>query len=197
MTKLGMEFGVEGMLTTIWGDLGNIAPLELSDFSMSFGVAKSWNSDITIDELPKGTDKFIYRAEGMSQYLKELSELHKKIGWYNFTHIYSNKYHEGELPLGQLPTKEDVLEKQKAAEDFRERLSKEKYENEHKKEMLIQAEGIQLVAELTALHTRIEVERRVDANEWLKKFREAWLSKNKESELKEVEKIFITMDKGC
>ena len=60
--------------------------------------------------------------------------------------------------------------------------------------LIIAAEAIMLMSEILCMQNGIKTERHIDIEEWLNKYRKAWLSKNKESELREIENVFIKMN---
>ena len=68
--------------------------------------------------------------------------------------------------------------------------------DEFRQEMLIAAEGIAVCAELFASTLGYDVTRWTNTESWLSKYRAMWCSKNKESELCEIEKMFRYLD-GC
>ena len=115
--------------------------------------------------------------------------------WLSFFNLYSNMYYKTALHLYSDYSKEALLEVQKACEDFRNRLEKEFYNNAYKTQMLLAAEAIQVMCELVGINTGVNIARRTNTKEWLMKYRQSWLESNKESELTEIEKIFLAMEK--
>ena len=57
-------------------------------------------------------------------------------------------------------------------------------------ELLLAAEGICLMAELSAKLVGYEINRVTDTAKWLKRYSEKWLGKNKASELRKIEELF-------
>ena len=51
-----------------------------------------------------------------------------------------------------------------------------------------------IMAENIAVLAGYEVKKESNVSEWLKEYRKAWLKDNKESELHEIEKVFIAVD---
>ena len=78
---------------------------------------------------------------------------------------------------------------------------KEKYQNEiwgndeYRREMLIQAEGITVVAELMGKAQGFSINRITETESWLEKFEASWRARNKESELGAVSGIFRYVEK--
>ena len=85
---------------------------------------------------------------------------------------------------------------QKAYTEFSNRLSEERWENdEFRKEMLIAAEGLCVMAEILARMAGDKVEPMADAAAWLERYRESWLRKNQPSELYRIEEMFEYLQK--
>ena len=63
-------------------------------------------------------------------------------------------------------------------------------QDDYRKEILLAAGGVCALAQLAAKLGGFEVSQYVDTEEWLKQYRAAWLSKNKESELRNIEALF-------
>ena len=71
------------------------------------------------------------------------------------------------------------------------KLSGEKWgRDEYRREMLLAAEGICVMAELSAKMAGYKVETTADAAAWLDKYRENWLADNKPGELYRIEEMF-------
>ena len=78
-----------------------------------------------------------------------------------------------------------------------EELSEQVWKNdEFRKQMLIAAEGIIIIAEIMGKVAGHPVERITDTKKWLDIYAEDWLKKNKRSELTEVLDMYITLDKS-
>ena len=61
---------------------------------------------------------------------------------------------------------------------------------EYREEMLLAAEGICLMAELSGKLAGYEINRIVNTAEWLKNYSTMWLKKNKASELRKIQELF-------
>ena len=93
------------------------------------------------------------------------------------------------------PDEYRIHKAQKGCHDFIQKLSKDTWEkDEYRIEMLVAAEGIQVMTELFGLLAGYPVERETDTREWLTKYRNLWLRECKESELGQIESIFLHMD---
>ena len=125
--------------------------------------------------------------------LREVSALNDMISFREFVQNYyktafpSNKWTH---PAIKDCTLEDV---QAAYVALRDRLTAESWElDEYREEMLIAAEAVCIVAELSNifLKSKSKTARLTDTEAWIAKFRAKWVSKNKESELSRVEQFF-------
>ena len=78
-------------------------------------------------------------------------------------------------------------------------LSGESWGNdEYRRELLLAAEGVCVMAELSAKLAGYGLERVSNTEEWLCKYREKWLEKNKASELYRIEELFLYYEqKAC
>ena len=56
------------------------------------------------------------------------------------------------------------------------------------------AEGLMVMAEIGAVQNGSKMKRSTNTEQWLKKYRGLWLSNNKESELKQIENIFTSLE---
>lgn len=197
MAELGLRYGAAGVLNTNWGDFGNPCSLELAMYGMVLGAAKSWSVQTKPDDgFRNAINYLLYRNARGTEYLMRLSALGQKMRWYDFVKIYSNCIYDKQLEV-DIPTESVLTETQKACEEFVRQLTAEQWENdEYRKEMLLAAEGIEIMAELTAQTAGYLVSRRTDTETWLKKYRQKWLEKNKESELSKIETVFLYMDKA-
>ena len=66
----------------------------------------------------------------------------------------------------------------------------------YKEQIILSAEGIAVMAEITAFYAGYSLDEKTDTKEWLKRYREKWLQDNKESELSEIEKMFLFLDQS-
>lgn len=57
--------------------------------------------------------------------------------------------------------------------------------------MLLAAEAVCVMAELSAKMAGYDVQRLSDTRDWLEKYRRSWLAQNKESELGKIEEMFL------
>ena len=195
--EYGYKYHAKGMLNTNWGDYGNPCSLELAMHGLVLGAAKSWNEKTDRDQyFTDSINYLLYKNDKAVTYLTMLDEAHNKLNWNMLTYCYSNCIYEKKFAI-RYPAAEDVVSAQLICKEVKEKLSGESWErDEYRQELLIAAEGIMVIAELFAKLAGYQVERYSDTKQWLKKYREKWVQKNKESELHEIEKMFLTLEEN-
>lgn len=191
----GHKYNALGMLNTNWGDHGNPCSLEMSVHGLVLGAAKSWNILTAPDKKFKDSlNNLEYRNEKAVKYLTMLDDAHKKIIWNNLTFLYSNLIYDKKFEF-EYPSMDDIEYSVSVAQSVVKELSGQIWEREeYRSEMLIAAEGITVMAELFGKFAQYRIERVSDTKEWLKKYRESWVKYNKESELCEIEKMFVFLE---
>jgi len=193
MAEFGRTYGAGGVLNTNWGDWGHQNSIELSMYGMVFGAAKSWNLDTTADDTYyQSLNQFLYKNAKGVQMVKRVSDMQYMYHW---THLimlyYQMRYNEPMAYQSGNMTKEIVKKLQEAFLELKAELQDDIWSrDEFRQEILLAAEGSCIAAELQAGLQNVSVERVTDTKQWLRKFREKWLQKNKPSELHELEKFF-------
>lgn len=195
MAELGQKYGAIGMLNTNWGDYGHLNSLALCMYGLLIGAEKSWSVNTKIDDaFVAHVNYLFYQNEHAVQTLRLLSCLNDHIPWADFCHAYSNSICEKKLNVAW-PDEYRIHKAQKGCHDFIRNLSEKSWtRDEYRREMLVAAEGVQVMAELFGLLAGYPIERQTDTKEWLKKYRKLWLKECKESELGQIETIFLHMD---
>ncbi len=197
MIDYGYQYGAEGVINTNWGDWGNPCSIELAMFGLVLGAAKSWNvSTVVDDKYISAVNNLLYKKEGASEYIKRLSSLCNKISWYTLAECYAN------IILSNKPYNEIEFASEKDVSDainesfaiINEIKDEPWQEENYKEQIIVSAEGIAVMAEITALHAGYSLNRKTDTQKWLERYREKWLQDNKESELGEIEKMFSVLD---
>lgn len=186
MINAGFRHGAQGVLNTNWGDWGHPCSLALGMYGMVLGAAKSWAVETAVDgAYDRAVGALLYGADTGVVALRKLSLLHEKTDWKQF----SRNYWENQRLYPDAATVEAVQQGYLA---LRETLTAEVWEkDEYRREMLLAAEGICLMAELSARKAGNRVERLTDTRRWLEKYRTMWLQNNKESELCNIEALFL------
>lgn len=191
----GYNFNAEGMLNTNWGDYGNPCSIEMAMRGLVLGAAKSWNRNTNPDEtFDKGINFLEYKNENAVKYLVMLDKAHSYVNWNYFAWAYSNLKWE-EKYIVEYPTQEEIVETVSLCQDVISDLKEQTWErDEYRSELLIAAEGITVIAELYAKLAGYDIVRVSDTNHWLSNHRKEWLKYNKESELSEIEKMFVFLE---
>lgn len=202
MIETGYKYGAAGVLNTNWGNWGNPCGLEMVMYGMVLGAEKSWSVNSELNEgFYDAVNALLYGSESGIGSLKAISELHNHMDW---VHICKNyfalRYKNGEGM--KFISEEEVMRIRKGYLDIKEKISKEQWENdEYRKELLIAAEGICVMAELTAKLAGYEAgkeEQRVTNTEhWLVNYGKNWMRKNKASELYRIREVFEYIDTYC
>ncbi len=199
MAEYGYKHGAVGVLNTNWGDFGHTCSLELSMYGLVLGAAKSWAIDTqtgaAFDAL---VDAVLFNHDGAMAMMREVSDFNNCI---NF-HSFCMNYFQIAYPARRWPTQVvfgDMEDIQNRYTSLHDRLSAEVWEqDEYRQELLIAVEAVCLVAELSTVHEKWFVptgRRLINTAEWLAKFREKWMAKNKESELPRIEAFFEACEK--
>lgn len=193
MADYGKKYGAKGILNTNWGDYANPASIELAMYGIVLGAAKSWAVDTVLDEnFYASIDDILYGASGAFGYLKRLSDAHNIAfgDWNDFCRKYF------ELRFGEKQTREfditpeQISETQEKCTGIINELSSQKWKfDEARKEMILCAEGLCVLAQLGGKMLGIECETVVEPKKWLESYGKKWLEKNKKSELFEIEKM--------
>ncbi len=197
MAEYGYRHGAIGVLNTNWGDWGNPCSLELAMYGLVLGAEKSWSVTTNIDdEFYSRVNHILYENENGMQRLKALSDLHKRADWARFILNYLNyRHHDGDNLRDDVSCEFESL--QAGYKAFSELLSKETWgQDEYRQEMLIAAEGLLVLAELDKKMTGESCERLTNTGEWLSRYKEKWLEKNKPSELYRIEEMFTYVEEN-
>ena len=187
MAEYGYKHGALGVLNTNWGDWGNPCSMELGMYGMVLGAAKSWAVDTRVsDSFYESVNHLLYHGEDGIRCLKALCKMHKSIVWRDFVRNYFSLRDSGTAECPVI-TADAVAQIQSAYRALRDTLENRRWElDSYRKEILSAAEGLCVVAELSAKFAGVAVERITDTERWLKTYEGNWLARNKESELSEM-----------
>lgn len=191
MAEYGRKYNALGLLNTNWGDYGNICSIELAMYGMVFGAEQSWNG--AAENFDARVNSLLYKSDDGARLLKELSDIHTKIPWFNLVRYAANKK-SGIYPNTHAPTKEEIKEVKSRLEKLIPQIENSTITSEIRDEMLIAAEGIEVMAELFAKLAGYDMPRNTDTKVWLEKYSRKWLEKNKPSELSEIQNAFYAME---
>ena len=195
MCDYGYKYHAKGMLNTNWGDFGNPCSLELSMHGLVLGAAKSWNALTAKDgSFTNAMNYLVYKNSQAAHYLTVLDELHKNIEWNKLAFCYSNCINEKKFDI-TYPTVDVITNTQHVCDDMLRTLNAETWTlDEYRQELMIAAEGLIVMAELFAKCAGYDIEKTVNVDTWLKRFKEKWLEKNKPSELFRIEDMFTVLN---
>lgn len=195
MLDLGYKYNADGQLNTNWGDLGNPCSIELAMHGLVLGAAKSWNiKTVPGDEFDAEINAVEYKNDNCVKYLRMLDDAHRNLGWNNLLFCYSNLIYENKFEV-TYPEKQEIENAISICKTVMDELSAQSWKkDEYRKEMLLAAEGIVVIAEIYAKLAGYEIKRISNTENWLKNYRRKWLESNKESQLSDIEKIFITLE---
>ncbi|MBO5867295.1 MAG: family 20 glycosylhydrolase [Oscillospiraceae bacterium] len=192
MAHYGKKYGALGILNTNWGDWGHPANLELGMYGLVLGAEKSWSEATPVDEaFYTAVNHLLYKQPGALQLLKTIAPLQRKVTWKMFMMGYFFKRYGEEARLPWEPVAQaDLEEIQGLLPQIRQALSGTWERDEFRREMLCAAEGICLMAELSAKLDGREVTYLVDGKKWLADYAANWLRTNKPNELQNILDVF-------
>jgi len=190
MIDYGKRYGAVGVLNTNWGDWGNPCSLGLAMYGMVLGAAKSWTTEtVPGADFYGDTDVLLYGKEGATALLARLSDLHNKVSWLDFCRNYFAARFDTDTERKEpLTGTLDALQNDYLA--LAVDLDASPWINEnYRREMILAAQGVCLLAELSQQVLGRNPKRLIDTKEWLTHYREGWLAQNKESELGKIEEM--------
>ena len=194
ITQLGYNYGAKGVLNTNWGDYGDPCSLDLSLFGITYGAARSWNVASQLVQISRSADCLIYRHSGMYELLYTISEIERVVHYGDLSWMYNNLYYPQKLEYSR-KTEEELSAARNHTIAIWKDLQSQTWSLDHfRQDILIALEGIVVMAELMMQLRGFEVDRITHTESWLAKYRAAWLRKNKESELAEIEKMFRLLE---
>lgn len=191
MAELGYQYKADGVLNTNWGDWGNPCCLDLAMYGLVLGAEKSWSVETPVDDrFHSKVNALLYGCNDGVSLLRQVSRLHDKIHWRAFAGSYFyHRFQEGEGL--NLPSEETVRQIQQSYLSIRSQLEGSHWEAEaYKKELLMAAEAICIMAELLAKLAGYSLPRLTDTNHWIDQYSQSWRSADHESELENILELF-------
>lgn len=194
MTDLAHKYGAMGILNTNWGDYGDPCSFDLSLFGLAYGAARSWNVSTEVEKVANCADFLIYRNAGTFDILYSLNVIEHTVHYGDLSWMYNNLYYPEKLEIAD--RKEGALRSAwQQCMDICAKLEAQKWERDwFRQEILLAAQGVAVMAELMLMLRGYSVDRVTNTENWLAQYRANWLKKNKESELKEIEKMFLLLE---
>ena len=167
-------------------------------YPMVFGAAKSWNADTQIDEnWEQSVDSLLFSQPQALALLRKLDSLQLTEAWSTLTCWYSNHISREKLPV-PIPSEEDILRCIQGCEEIAEILKEQKWEKDsYREEMLIAAEGMQVIAQIFAAIAGYPVPKEISVLQWLEAYKQQWRKESKESELYVIENLFLFAEENA
>ncbi|MDD6094809.1 MAG: beta-N-acetylhexosaminidase [Clostridia bacterium] len=193
----GKKFGALGLLNTNWGDFGHICSFNCNLYGMLFGAQKSWNVDAPTDEeFTKTASLLLYDVTefNMVDTIYNLGTAEKSSDWFRFVMWHSANCLEGrytELKYNEdgTLTEKDAVRSIELCRNEIERLRSLGRESDPRiEDMILAAEGILLMNREYLYVNEVEgygdgETLQKDFNDWLKRYKAAWLRDDKPSQL--------------
>lgn len=196
MIEYGNKYHAKGIINTNWGDWGNPCSIELAMFGLVLGASKSWNiSTIVNEDYITCVNKLLYKNNNGCELVEKLTEISDRVDWWTLVKSYWNIVNEETIYEVEFLPEEELIKVVDDSFEILKSVGKCEWENiRYKNQILLVAEGLAVMAELLAKLAGYKIHRRTDTNKWLKKYKTAWLEDNKESELREIEKMFLYLE---
>lgn len=188
LSEYAHKLGAEGLLTTNWGDLGNMASLTMTGYGMVLSAALSWNKGIAVnDDFRREVSKRLFGNGELIGILAEVSEVRPILNWYKAVTGDKTEVQPGCVAYPSREEYERTIELLKRVKKRAEELS---YSSHDIKRQVINAfGGFVITAVASARVDGFYFETGFDNEQWLEEFKALWLEKNKPSELNEAVRI--------
>ena len=195
MAEKGYIHGAIGILNTNWGDYGHPCTLQMCMYPMVLGAAKSWSANTALDgSWIESVNHLLFHSEDGLQMLRWLGSLQIHETWSTLTCWYSNQQHVKKLPV-PIPEEAVLTKHQRGLQDFLSVLNRQKWGNDRiKEEMILAAEGFLLITEQFAKIAGYPIGESVNIQVWLEKYKRLWRQESKESELGEINALFLHLE---
>ena len=194
MAQCGYECGAAGILTTCWGDHGHLSPIYACMHGILFGAEKGWNVNSNNDEFGNKLDLLYFGYEGATEIYRKISNAHLDRYWYHLVAHYSaDHFKDTTMRTALKPSPDDLTECFNLCEEVIPYLMATKWENEKaRKALLCVANGAELMIAMMMSYVCGEKfgMNVSDAEEWLKEYKEEYLTESKMGELVEIIKVF-------
>lgn len=186
----GYEFGAMGILNTNWGDFGNIAAVEGAFYGLICGAALGWKKETVFDgDFRKFVSETFYGDGETVDLIDKTCGLSATNSWSEMMWADYEINVVGKTEK-TAPAAEDVASTIKVYESVSDALAKKPIKEEIKEELIIAVDMKALIAKWYAAVFGVKVDCYVNYSEWLKKYEEKWLLKNKRSELDTLIELF-------
>ncbi len=189
LAKYAAKYDAVGMFNTNWGDIGNLASIDMAMYGLILGAAASWNVNTKADDDFRAfVSDYHYGCGDALNILMSMEKSEEYANWliYNWDWL---EYKDGSKEAFEkaMDDAERVIEVIENAE-FKD--------SEIKREFLIAAKGNSLLIEWSAHKAGYEIKSKVDFVSWLEDYKNNWHEDSKKSELDEVLSIFSLLNNG-
>lgn len=196
------KYGALGILNTNWGDFGHICPFSSNLYGLMLGAEKSWNADsVTDEEFERAATLLLYGITefNMADTLRAMARAMRTCNWSEFVIWHSAVTLEGKTrPLGyggmgiKKNMKRDAVKSLEICKEELSRLSALERNDSIVRDLMLSIEGIYLMNRVYLYMNKARgytAQRALqnDINEWLSRYRAAWLCDNKPSGLSVLE----------
>jgi hypothetical protein len=199
MAQCGHECGAAGILTTCWGDHGHLSPYYACLHGLVFGAEKGWNVNSNNDDFGAKLDIHYFGYKGATDIYNKISDAHLDRYWYHLlAHYCADKYENTCMKTGFKPSPDDLTRCFNACEEVIPYLMSSTWENEKaRKALLCVANGAEIMIAMFMSYVSgekfgVNIE---DVENWLKEFKEEYLTESKMGELVETIRVFYAIAK--
>lgn len=190
LTGYGYEFGAKGILNTNWGDFGNIAALEGAMYGLICGAAIGWRKETVFDgEFRKLVSETFYGDAETVDLIEKTCGLTATNGWGEMMWADYEVNVVGKTEK-IAPAAADAEHTIGVYEAVHRALAQKPIKEEIKEELIIAVDFKALIAKWYAAVFGVKADCYVNYGEWVKKYEEKWLAKNKRSELDSLIELF-------
>ncbi len=187
--EYGYKYNAIGMLNTNWGDIGNLASIDMATYGLILGAMVSWSRDFKLNaETKKAVSLYYY---GDSRILDTFDALKSISDISNTGHIFRS--YEERLKKTESEYTEAVNKCIAAAESVK---AMSFAEETMRQEFVLAFEGYALAIKWLAKRYGYSVECSVDFDRWMNEYKTAWLTNSKVSELNEIIRVFTDSEKS-
>ena len=197
MIDYGYKHGAMGVLNTNWGDYGNLASIDLAMYGVVLGAAKSWTVDTPLcDDFYDAVNALLYGHDGAIQNYRKVTQAHFiSVYVYPIVDRYFELRYGIERDKEWDATAEQIAETQKVCMDVVKELSTQTWEyDDARKQIMLCAESICALIQLGAKMYNLAYTPVVEPKAWIEKYKEAWLSTSKPSELDKFVEMILYID---
>lgn len=177
MADYAYKYDAYGLLTTNWGDFGNLASITTSTYGLVLGAAVSWRKETRVDDdFRQSASEMIYGNREFINLSAELSEPKRVSSWYKVMRPNEvTSYSE-----------EEYLQAIKKLKEITNQVNNLPFISDTiKREVMLALNGFSVTAAICAKIDGCEIETGIDYRQWIEEFSVLWLLRNKPSEMSE------------